>query len=204
MYPLPTGSLVPSATNFNAVSTVFQVMAGFPGDEEVRAVCCARVSSLPVPSGRGPPSESESEPRPACPAPCSATAAKIRYGARPGRRPPHNSSRFLLAANLTLPLCTCPRGPASHAPSPCPRSHCTALHAHVTVAACGLAGVLQRLDRAAPRLQRVAPRRRRERRRRVRLCEYAPLFSTLPVSVSRAFRQHTSYAPLRLALTPTG
>ena len=37
MYPLATDSLVPSQTNFDNVPTVFQVMAGFPGDEEV---CC--------------------------------------------------------------------------------------------------------------------------------------------------------------------
>ena len=37
MYPLATDALVPSQTDFTKVQTVFQVMAGFPGDEEV---CC--------------------------------------------------------------------------------------------------------------------------------------------------------------------
>jgi Calcineurin-like phosphoesterase len=37
MYPVATGSLTPTQTNFNNVDTIFQVMAGFPGDEEV---CC--------------------------------------------------------------------------------------------------------------------------------------------------------------------
>lgn len=36
-WPVATGSLVPSQTNFDSVSTVFQAMVGFPGDTEV---CC--------------------------------------------------------------------------------------------------------------------------------------------------------------------
>ena len=37
MLPLATGGLVPTQDNFANISTVMQVMAGFPGDEEV---CC--------------------------------------------------------------------------------------------------------------------------------------------------------------------
>lgn len=37
MFPLATGAQVPYQTNFTGLKTVLQVMAGFPGDEEV---CC--------------------------------------------------------------------------------------------------------------------------------------------------------------------
>ena len=37
MYPLATNGTVPTQTNFLNLDTVLQVMAGFPGDEEV---CC--------------------------------------------------------------------------------------------------------------------------------------------------------------------
>ena len=38
MLPVATGSLVPSQPDFVNVKTVFAVMVGFPGDEEVRGM----------------------------------------------------------------------------------------------------------------------------------------------------------------------